>query len=172
MPPFRGIMAYTTVDNIKNYLPRDLVEILSDDNDTDEIDPEKVNYDISLADHRIDGYLRGRYDLPLTVVPSLISDFSTILAVYYLYGRTMQTAIPPSLKDIYKDVINSLKEIQAGKLNPFEVKDNPKWYVSNKPTGSVSTVQAATNGWQDYLIRSTGTPGYNQNTRFLNPGSL
>lgn len=165
-------MAYSTVTDLKNYLPKDILQILSDDNNADNIDVEKVNFAIREADNRIDGYLRGRYTLPLASVPFLITEYSVRLTVYFLYIRGLSTTLPDSLKENYKDVNSSLKEIQAGRLNPFDPSLNPTWYVSSKPAGSASTVAVATNGWNDYLVRSTGTPGYNQNTRFLNPGSL
>ena len=77
-------MSYCDLTDLKNYIPADVIKQLTDDGDTDEIDIEKVSLAISEADDLIDGYLRGRYPVPIQgTPPSLITDVSIKLSTYF-----------------------------------------------------------------------------------------
>ena len=157
-------MAYTTVNELKLYIPSEVLLQITDDNSTDSIDQEKIQYCIRQADDLIDGYLRGRYPVPLTTVPAMISDVSVKLAVYFLFKRALILTMPETITADYNDGMAILRDIQKGRISPFEVLSNPTWFVNNKK-GSVSVLNQATNYGNDILIRSQGS-----NTRFLNPG--
>ena len=80
-------MAYCTTVDVKNFIPASVIQQLSDDNDSDEIDAEKVTFCTQQADDLIDSYLRGRYPVPLVTVPSMIRDLSVRATVYFLSSR-------------------------------------------------------------------------------------
>lgn len=126
-------MAYSTFVDLKNYLPEAVLLQLTDDSNTDEISQEKINDCIRRADDLIDGYMRGRYTVPIQgTIPVLIQDISTKLAVYFLHKRSLMLTLPESIKDDYDYCQLQLSNIQKGRLSPFEVADNPTWVTSNQ----------------------------------------
>jgi len=164
---------YTDRNSVKNYLPASVVEQLTDDSDIDNIDDEKLNFSIRQATDVIDGYLRGRYPVPLTgIIPFLISDLCTKLAVYYLLQRSLIITMPDAVKDQYDTSIALLKEMQRGKVNAFEAVDEPVFFQTNKvdtdriftdhptnpmqtPSQVVTTTPATSSGqmsWGSYMI--------------------
>jgi Mu-like prophage protein gp36 len=149
-------------------MPRDVIQQLTDDSDTDEIDQDKVNFCIKQASDLIDGYCRGRFPVPIVTVPDMITDVAVKLTVYFLYKRSLMVTLPDPIKDDYDFAIMILKDIQRGRVSPFESVQNPVWFGSNKVKGSVSVMSNATNNWNDYLVRAPG--GANQ--RFISPGTL
>jgi phage gp36-like protein len=160
--------AYCTLIDLKNYAPRDVIQQLTDDEDTDQIDQEKVDFCIKQASDLIDGYMRGRYPTPLVTVPDMITDVAVKLTMYFLYKRSLMVTLPDPIKNDYDFAVMILRDIQKGRVSPFEIGQNPTWFGSNKATGSVSVVNANTNYWNDYLVRAPG--GANQ--RFISPGTL
>lgn len=161
-------MAYCTLVDLKNYTSRDILQQLTDDNNNDEIDQEKVDFAIGQASDLIDGYINGRYTLPLTTVPAMILDVAVKLSIYFLYKRSLTLTLPDPIKDDYDEGMHILRDVQRGRCNPFPVAQNPMWFLSNKASGSQSVVQTATNDWNDYLVRTSTS----SSTRFLSPGSL
>jgi len=156
-------MSYCDLTDLKNYIPADVIKQLTDDGDTDEIDIEKVSLAISEADDLIDGYLRGRYPVPIQgTPPSLITDVSIKLSTYFLYKRSLMLTLPDPVKDDYQHGMMVLRDIQKGRISPFPETQNPTWFVSNHKQGEVTPVNLATNNFQDYLIRAipgTARPG-------------
>jgi phage gp36-like protein len=150
----RNIMAYSTIDDCKNYLPEIYLKQMSDDNDTGELDVEKVNDCLRRAQNRIDSYLRGRYAVPLAInnVPDDIRDISTKLAVYFLFERSLMQIKPESIVNDYKEAERTLAMIQTGKYSPFVIQSNPTWFVSNKASAGNATVNVATQSFGKYLI--------------------
>jgi phage gp36-like protein len=162
--------AYCTLIDLKNYLPETVLLQLSDDPDVDTISQEKIDFAVKQASDLIDSYLRGRYSLPLTVaVPDLIVDICVKLSTYFLFKRSLILTLPEPVHEDYKYSMTVLRDIQLGRVSPFEVSQNPVWFRSNKSRGSPSVVTTATNNWNDYLVRSTGTSAQRF---FNNPGSL
>ena len=147
-------MSYSTLTDIQNYLPSEYVRQLSDDADTDEIDIEKVSDCIRRADDLIDGYMRGRYPVPIVgTVPTLISDISCKLAIYFLFKRSLIQKMPESIKSDYDEAMASLKEVQKGRISPFDVAENPVWFASNKnPPASVPQTNVITDNWNQYFV--------------------
>lgn len=126
-------MAYSTLEDLKTYMPeRDLIQLTDQDN-VNEIDEEIVDDAIRRADNIIDAYLRGRYPAPITgTIPQEIKDISTKLASYNLYRKNMQLTLPEPVKAEHSDAMSMLKAIQSGKLTPFESTDEPTIIVTNK----------------------------------------
>lgn len=151
---------YTDLVSLKNYLPATVLLQLTDDSNADQIDNEKINFSIQQASDLIDSYLQGRFTLPLTIVPAMISDICVKLTGYYLYKRVLPETLPETLIDDYKFSMGILRDIQKGRISPFPVAANPVWMVSNKsnpsaasiPDRSVTPMATATGNWGKYLV--------------------
>ena len=127
-------MAYSTTNDLLTYIPAETIRQLSDDNDDGQINNTVVTACISRADDQIDGYLRGRYTVPLTTVPPMLEDLSTRLSAYYLFKRSLIVTMPEPIKDDYDVVLSMLRDIQKGRLSPMDgvVNIEPTWVASNK----------------------------------------
>lgn len=132
---------YSDAVSVKNYVPAIVIQQLTDDNNADSIDTEKLDFGLRQATDVIDGYLRGRYPVPLTgLIPTLIQDLCTKLAVYFLIQRSLIITMPDPVKDQYDNSIAILKEMQKGRVNAFEAKDEPVFFITNKtPADAVFT---------------------------------
>jgi phage gp36-like protein len=64
------------------------------------------------ADALIDGYLAGRYSLPLSAIPANLPQTAAALARYTLLGE----AATDRARNDYKDAIAWLKDVQAGRV--------------------------------------------------------
>ena len=162
-------MAYCSTVDVKNFIPASVVQQLSDDNDTDAIDAEKVTFCTSQADDLIDGYLRGRYPVPLVTVPTMIRDLSVRLTVYFLFKRSLYHVLPDPIKEDYSYIIKTLIGMQQGKINAFPAANEPTFFGTNKQasdkvftmnpvlpvlTPSMTTTQRGQgqNNWNSYPI--------------------
>jgi phage gp36-like protein len=146
-------MAYSSISDLKNYIPESQLREITDDNDTDDIDMEKLIDAIRRADDHIDSYMRGRFSLPLSTVPDMIRDLSTRLAAYYLFKRSLALIMPESIKEDYKDCVKILSDIQRGRVSPFEIVSNPAWVVTNNSLANTPMISSKiTNNWNAYFI--------------------
>lgn len=127
-------MAYTTLINLKKYMPAEQIEQLTDDHGTGSIIQEIVDDVISSAQEEIDGYLKGRYpdDIEDADLPPMIVDIATKLAAYNLFARKLSATLPPTIEKKYNNSISQLRLIQSGKLTPFPEADEPTVIKSNK----------------------------------------
>lgn len=127
-------MAYTDGENLKRYMPYQVIEQLTDDDLIGEINSDIVDDAIEMAEQFIDGFLKGRYpdDIDDDDVPELITDIATKLTSYNLYRRKLITTLPESIKMDYKFCITQLKAIQTGKISPFPATDEPVIFRTNK----------------------------------------
>lgn len=129
-------MAYCTLDDIKKLIPEQFIAQLTDDAvPSDDPDTDKVDKAIADAGELIDGYLRSRYDLPLSPVPGLIGKLAVDIAVYNLYSRRPEGEMPETVKDRYRDALRVLEAIQAGKVTlgtTSGTTPEPGQYKSNK----------------------------------------
>ena len=60
----------------------------------------------------IDGYLKKVADLPLSVVPPVLSKFNADIALYYLYGDNADKDAP--VTRTYNDAVSFLKDVAKG----------------------------------------------------------
>lgn len=127
-------MAYTDLNSLKYLIGADTVRQLTDDNGTGSIDNNTVTEHIDISQKLIDGYLRGRYDVEMSDedVPELIKDACTKLTAYSLYRRKQKLTMPETVMKDYKDSINFLKDIQKGKISPFDSDGEPTIIKTNK----------------------------------------
>jgi phage gp36-like protein len=109
---------YCTSDDILGVIPEQELMQLSDDT----VPPFMVNtavvaQAISQATSLINGYIGGRYQLPLVTVPELVTTIALDISVYKLYLRRKKRALPEGVKTGYDDAMKQLRDVQAGKLS-------------------------------------------------------
>lgn len=106
---------YATVDDMVGRFGRVEVTRLSqiEDRETMEIDEEKVARAIGDATAIVDGYLRGRYQVPVINPPADLIRATCILARYDLAKSDRSDPTDQMQKD-YDDVIRWLTDVQKG----------------------------------------------------------
>lgn len=107
-------MPYCTLSDIE--APQDDLVELTDDAGIGVIDETVVDRAIAKAGELIDGYLRGRYTLPLDPVSGLVTTLAADIALYRLYARRPRLTVPESLADRYKNALKVLDNIQKGAI--------------------------------------------------------
>jgi phage gp36-like protein len=105
---------YCTLADILKQISKDTLIQLTDDNQTGETDTVIVDEAIIYSETLIDGYLRGRYILPLNLVPAVVKIIAVDLSVCRLYSRRFQTETPDAISEKYKNSIKMLEQIQKG----------------------------------------------------------
>ena len=105
-------MTYATQDDLValygDYMVRELTDRA--DPPAGAIDPAVVAHALDDADAVIDGYLKGRYALPLAETPRLVRDLAQAIAIYKLHRDTVSDKI----RREYEDAIATLKQIGTG----------------------------------------------------------
>lgn len=64
------------------------------------------------TDAMIDGYLLGRYLLPLAATPALLKDLAKAIAIYKLHGDS----VADKIRADYQDALKTLDKIAAGTI--------------------------------------------------------
>ncbi len=109
-------MAYSTLADIKKLIPEDVSIQLTDDEGSGTVNQTRVDEAIAQADGEINGYLAGRYTVPLSTVPALIRKFSVDIAIYNLYSRKTED-MPKTRVDRYNNAIRTLEAIAKGTIS-------------------------------------------------------
>lgn len=107
-------MAYSSLELLKDRYGERMLLDLSDrgESTVGVIDLKLVNRAIADADAEIDGYLRGRYALPLLAVPPVLTDLSLRIAIYKAHTH----AVTEKIRRDYEDAMKSLKLIAEGAI--------------------------------------------------------
>jgi phage gp36-like protein len=110
-------MAYCTLDDIQGVVSdAELIQLTDDTIPPVAIIQANVDKAIARADELIDGYLRGRYTLPLSSVSGLLRDTAVDIAAYHLFKRKKKAKLPEAVSDDYKNALKILESIQSGKI--------------------------------------------------------
>ena len=105
---------YCTIEDIETQTSTPtLIQLTSDDGQ------EEVNRVVALeailySSTLIDGYLRGRYSLPLDAHFPLLRILAIDLSIYRLYSRRMRNEMPEVIQKNYDNAISTLRDIQKG----------------------------------------------------------
>lgn len=110
-------MPYCALSDIIDQVPEQKILELTDDENLGEVNAARVDKAISTAGSIIDGYLRGRYTLPLSTVPDLVKTISVDISVFKLYERRREMDMPESLSSRYKNAVKLLEQIQKGLIS-------------------------------------------------------
>jgi len=132
-------MDYCTIEDIETQTSTPtLIQLTSDDGQ------EEVNRVVALeailySSTLIDGYLRGRYTLPLNTHFPLLRILAIDLSIYRLYSRRMRNEMPEVIETAYKNAISTLRDIQKGVITLQSENDilessgfNAEEYKTNK----------------------------------------
>jgi phage gp36-like protein len=103
-------MSYCTRQDLIDRFGEDEIVQLTDKSRLGVIDEAVLTLAIGDADGEINGWLAGRYDLPLASVPPVLVRNACDLTRYYLYGN----AVPDVVAERYKNVIAFLKALGGG----------------------------------------------------------
>jgi len=107
-------MVYCTIDDIDTQTSTPTLIQLSSDDGQEEVNRVVVEEAILYSSALIDGYLRGRYTLPLNTHFPLLRILAIDIAIYRLYSRRMRTDMPEVIQDNYNSALSTLREIQKG----------------------------------------------------------
>jgi phage gp36-like protein len=142
---------YCTSDDLTRLLPESELLELADDDGVASLDDPGVQAvlaeAIDQADREIDAYVGMVKAVPLDPVPPLVANLSAKIAVHGLYIRRPGLSIPDSIAEAYKQALQMLGRIAAGKLSLGQEKDGA--------TEEPGTVQMAT---------VTGSPRFTSRT--------
>ncbi len=107
-------MSYATQNDMIERFGEREVRILTDRDNQGLIDATVLSYALAQADAEIDGYLQGRFALPLASVPVLLVGIACDVARYRLAGTDIRETDP--IRTRYKDAIKLLASISKGEL--------------------------------------------------------
>jgi len=103
-------MTYATqADMTSRFDEKEIVE-LTDRSNVGQLNVPVLANKLADADAEINGYLQGRYTLPLSSVPEVLVRLACDIARYHLYDNR----VTESVRDRYKDAIAYLKLVAAG----------------------------------------------------------
>ena len=108
-------MDYCTLEDIQiriGTLP--LVQLTNDNGDDNQIDTVVCEEALIYSSTLIDGYLRGKYSLPLDTHFPLLKVIALDLSIYRLYSRRIYTEILETISENYKNAIKTLELLKKG----------------------------------------------------------
>lgn len=130
---------YCTIDDIETQTSTPTLIQLTSDDGQEEVDRDVAIEAILYSSTLIDGYLRGRYSLPLDTHFPLLRVLAIDLSIYRLYSRRMRDEMPEVIENNYKNAISTLKDIQKGVVSLQSENDsfetagfNTEEYKTNK----------------------------------------
>ena len=130
---------YCTLDDIEKHTSTQTLIQLTSDDGQEIVDKTVVEEALLYSSALIDGYLRGRYSLPLDICFPLLRILAVDLSVYRLYSRRMRNEMPEVIETAYKNAIATLRDIQKGVISLQSENDslevagfNAEEYKSNK----------------------------------------
>lgn len=130
---------YCTLDDIEKHTSTPILIQLTSDDGQEIVDKTVVEEALLYSSALIDGYLRGRYSLPLDICFPLLRVLAVDLSVYRLYSRRMRNEMPEVIETAYKNAIATLRDIQKDVISLQSENDtfesagfNAEEYKSNK----------------------------------------
>jgi len=130
---------YCSIEDIEKQLSTPILIQLTSDNGQEAINRVVAKEAIIYSSALIDGYLRGRYTLPLNTRFPLLRVLSIDIAIYRLYSRRVHNGLPEQIENAYKNAIATLRDIQKGIVTLQGENDlletsnfNPDEYRANK----------------------------------------
>ena len=109
-------MSYATPTDIINRYPnRDLVQLSNEDPTITTVNTTVLQQALSDASAEIDGYLGGRFTLPLTDPPAVLSRLASDVAIYRLQALRPLHDLADARKR-YDDAIAMLTKVASGEL--------------------------------------------------------
>jgi phage gp36-like protein len=103
----------TAADLQARYPERDLIELT--DPQAEELDPTKLERALADAAAEIDGYLQGRYVLPLQQPPKVLALYACDIAMYRLMTLRRSGDVEDA-RSRYDDAIRYLRSVSKGEV--------------------------------------------------------
>lgn len=132
-------MDYCTIEDIETQTSTPTLIQLTSDDGQEAVDRVVAQEAILYSSTLIDGYLRGRYTLPLDAHFPLLRILAIDLSIHRLYSRRMRDEMPEVIENNYKNAISTLKDIQKGVISLQSENDsletagfNAEEYKTNK----------------------------------------
>lgn len=107
-------MDYCTIEDIETQTSSPTLIQLTSDDGQESINCAVAHEAILYSSTLIDGYLRGRYTLPLNTHFPILRILAIDLSIHRLYSRRMRNEMPEVIETAYKNAISTLKDIQKG----------------------------------------------------------
>lgn len=129
-------MYCTSKDMIDRFGKQELIELTDRDGSAGDIVEEVLNQAVDDASATIDGYLGGRYSLPLHIVPRVLARTACDLARYYLNDDVLGDEHQVAKR--YKDGISYLEKVGRGILQ-LGLDSNNARAESNNNTATITS---------------------------------
>ena len=108
-------MTYCTPEDIERQVStHTLIQLTNDNPEQETVDLVVCEEAIIYSSTLIDGYLRGKYTLPLNNHFPLLRIIAIDISIYRLYSRRIYTEIPESVTQAYKNSIKTLEDLKKG----------------------------------------------------------
>lgn len=108
---------YLSPEELLAFMPgKSVAQLTNDDPKAEKADMAKVQEAVRAAEELTDGYLRGRYALPLSTVPTLLRDVVRTIARFKLYERRPESKMPDTVLETYKAAVKTLEQIRSGRI--------------------------------------------------------
>lgn len=110
---------YINADDLAKAMSQaELIQLTNDEPRATEPNAEVVQAAIQYACDLVDGYLRGRYPLPLQQVPTILPPLCINIARHFLHSRRINRAdFSKVLETSYTATIKTLEQIRDGKIH-------------------------------------------------------
>jgi phage gp36-like protein len=109
-------MSYATPQDIINRYPnRDLVQLTNEDPTVTTVNTTVLQQALDDASAEIDGYLGGRFTLPLTDVPAILNRLASDIAIYRLQSLRPIHDLADARRR-YDDALAMLTKVAAGEM--------------------------------------------------------
>ena len=109
-------MSYATAQDVINRYPnRDLVQLTNEDPTATTVNTTPITQALTDASAEIDGYIEGRFTLPLADPPAVLNRLATDIAMYRLQSLRPLHDLEDARKR-YDDAVAMLSKVAAGEL--------------------------------------------------------
>ena len=109
-------MSYATAQDVINRYPnRDLVQLTNEDPTATSVNTVPIAQALTDASAEIDGYIEGRFTLPLADPPAVLNRLATDIAMYRMQSLRPLHDLEDARKR-YDDAVAVLSKVAAGEL--------------------------------------------------------
>ena len=109
-------MTYATAQDVINRYPnRDLVQLTNEDPTATTVNTTPITQALADASAEIDGYIEGRFTLPLTDPPAVLNRLATDIAMYRMQSLRPLHDLEDARKR-YDDAVAMLSKVASGDL--------------------------------------------------------
>jgi phage gp36-like protein len=105
----------TAQDMINRYPNRDLVQLTNEDPTATTVNDVPITQALADASAEIDGYIEGRFALPLIDPPAVLNRLTTDIAMYRMQSLRPLHDLEDARKR-YEDAVSMLAKVAAGEL--------------------------------------------------------